>query len=32
MNVHEQTLAQERIQAAQAEESEAVRGEEEEQA
>lgn len=32
MNVHEQTLAQERIQAAQAEKSEAVRGEEEEQA
>lgn len=32
MNVHEQTLAQERIQAAQAEESEAVHGEEEEQA
>ena len=32
MNVHEQTLAQERAQAAQAEESEAVRGEEEEQA
>ena len=32
MNVHEQTLAQERIQAAQTEESEAVRGEEEEQA
>lgn len=32
MNVHEQTLAQERIQAAQAEESEAVRGEEEGQA
>lgn len=32
MNVHEQTLAQERIQAAQAEESEAVCGEEEEQA
>lgn len=32
MNVHEQTLAQERIQAAQAEESEAVRGKEEEQA
>ena len=32
MNVHEQTLAQERIQAAQAEESEAVRGEGEEQA
>jgi putative Na+/H+ antiporter, mnhG component len=32
MNVHEQTLAQERIQAAQTEESEAVRGKEEEQA
>ncbi len=32
MNVHEQTLAQERIQAVQTEESEAVRGEEEEQA
>ena len=32
MNVHEQTLAQERIQAAQTEKSEAVRGEEEEQA
>lgn len=32
MNVHEQTLAQERIQAAQAEESEEARGGEEEQA
>ena len=32
MNVHEQTLAQERAQAAQAEESEEARGEEEEQA
>ena len=32
MNVHEQTLAQERIQAAQTEESEEVRGGEEEQA
>lgn len=32
MNVHEQTLAQERIQAAQTEKSEEARGEEEEQA
>ena len=32
MNVHEQTLAQERAQAAQAEESEEARGGEEEQA
>ena len=32
MNVHEQTLAQERAQAAQAEESEEARGEEDEQA